>query len=91
MTKEKAVEVRDGREGGGGWGGKEIGTGEDKREGMRGEKKWGKGERRGNATKSELDSLATWEANNQRDEVLRQGMVTLFWKLADWEDSGIVP
>ena len=34
--------------------------------------------------------LATQEAHKLRDELLRQGIVTLFRKLADQEDGGLV-
>ena len=41
-------------------------------------------------TESQLTLLTAWQANKSGDEVLRQGMPTLFGKLADQEDGGVV-
>ena len=41
-------------------------------------------------TESRLTLLATRQANESGDEVLRQGIMTLFGKLADWEDGRVV-
>ena len=45
---------------------------------------------RQNVTESKLILLTTQQANKSRDEVLGQGIVTLFRKPADWEDGGLV-
>ena len=41
-------------------------------------------------TESKLLLLATRQANKLRDELLGQGIATLFRKPADWEDGGLV-
>ena len=44
----------------------------------------------GCVTKPKLVLLATPEANKLQDELLGQGIVTLFGKSADQEDGGLV-
>ena len=41
------------------------------------------------ATESKLMLFATWQGSKSRDELLGEGMVTLFGKPADWEDGGL--
>ena len=41
-------------------------------------------------TESKLTLLAARQANKSGDQVLRQGIATLFRKLADGEDGGLV-
>ena len=43
-----------------------------------------------NGTESKLVPLAAWQPNNSGDELLGQGIVTLFWKPAHQEDSVLV-
>ena len=40
-----------------------------------------------NVTQSKLVLLAAWQPNNSGDELLGQGMMTLFWKPAHQEDG----
>ena len=40
-----------------------------------------------NVTQSKLVPLAAWQPNNSGDELLGQGMMTLFWKPAHQEDG----